>query len=411
MSQQNSPTNKLTKEYNITSLQDVVRLVNSINTYLNNTQNEIKDTDVKLLEKCMNKTVNLTLSLRNQINQHSFSKRWNLMPIQNVEMFKKYKELEASVWTSNELDYFADRDAYKELSPVEKRLFKNIFRFFAPSDGAVSENLAYRFILESKTYEEQAFFISQIANELVHSETYSLIIRTIFTDENDYKDVMEAVDNIECIKRKGQFIDKYINDTETSTPIRYFAFCIVERLMFMVLFAVVFYYKKYGQLKNTILANKLIMRDETLHAMAGSIQFKHMCKIYGKPEAKVVKNMLDEALTIESRFIKEILQGETVGELSETSLLDFAKSLANDIIVMCGYQDDNIFYKTDDGKLVKNSISYVEGTWLDNKTNFFENRGTEYNRFDPDVAFKKFLDPNSFDKKVDLVADNDSIDF
>jgi ribonucleotide reductase beta subunit family protein with ferritin-like domain len=339
------------------------------------------------------------------------AKRWNLMPIENVELFKKYKELEASIWTSNELDYVSDRDAYNQLPENEKRLFKNIFRFFAPSDGAVSQNLAYRFILESKTYEDQAFFIAQLANELVHSETYSLIIRTIFTNEADYKDVMEAIDNIDCIKRKGVFMDKYINDIDVSPPVRYFAFCIVERLMFMVLFSAIFYFKKYGQLKNTILANKLISRDETIHNVAGSIQFKNTCKIYGTPDAKLLRDMLDEAIDIERDFIKEMIGDNEIGELNKHSLEVFAKSLANDIIVICGLQDYNIFYNGEDGKLVKNTITYVEGTWLDTKSNFFESRGSEYNRFDPTKAFEKFMNPGKVEKKIDLVADNNDIDF
>jgi ribonucleotide reductase beta subunit family protein with ferritin-like domain len=362
------------------------------------------------IELIMNSAVSSTLDFRNVLNQFSMSKRWNLMPIDNVELFKKYKELEASIWTSNELDYVMDRDGYIQLPETEKTLFKNIFRFFSVADGAVSENLAYRFILESKTYEEQVFFISQLANELVHSETYSLIIRTIFSDDKEYKNIVDAVDNIQCIKDKGVFIDKYILNAEVSPTIRYFAFVIVERLMFMTLFAGIFYFKKYGMLKNTILANKLIARDETLHAEAGAIQFKRMCAKYGKPDASVLRGMLDEAIKIENEFSKILIGEETIGELSKTSFENFAKSLANDIIVMTGYSETGIFYKDEKDNLVKNTISYVEGTMLDVKTNFFEGRGSEYNRFDPTKAVEKFLNP-LVEKKSDIVADNSEIDF
>ena len=362
------------------------------------------------IERIMNSTVSSTLEFRNILNSFSMSKRWNLMPIDNVELFKKYKELEASIWTSNELDYVMDRDGYLQLPETEKTLFKNIFRFFSVADGAVSENLAYRFILESKTYEEQVFFISQLANELVHSETYSLIIRTIFSDDKEYKNIVDAVDNIQCIKDKGIFIDKYILNSEVSPALRYFAFVIVERLMFMTLFAGIFYFKKYGMLKNTILANKLIARDETLHAEAGAIQFKRMCAKYGKPDAKVLRGMLDEAIAIENEFSKILIGDETIGELSKLSFENFAKSLANDIIVMTGYAESDIFYKDEKDNLVKNTISYVEGTMLDVKTNFFEGRGSEYNRFDPTKAVEKFLNPLA-EKKADIIADNSEIDF
>jgi hypothetical protein len=47
---------------------------------------------------------------------------------------------------------------------------------------------------------------------------------------------------------------------------------------------------------------------------------------------------------------------------------------------------------------------------LDVKTNFFEGRGSEYNRFDPTKAVEKFLNP-LVEKKADIIADNSEIDF
>lgn len=403
-------TSEISKSLKV-SLEKIKKIKAELEDIIECVELEFKPESIETrIELIMNSAVSSTLEFRNILNQFSMSKRWNLMPIDNVELFKKYKELEASIWTSNELDYVMDRDGYIQLPETEKTLFKNIFRFFSVADGAVSENLAYRFILESKTYEEQVFFISQLANELVHSETYSLIIRTIFSDDKEYKNIVDAVDNIQCIKDKGVFIDKYILNAEVSPALRYFAFVIVERLMFMTLFAGIFYFKKYGMLKNTILANKLIARDETLHAEAGAIQFKRMCSKYGKPDSKVLRGMLDEAIAIENEFSKILIGDETIGELSKLSFENFAKSLANDIIVMTGYAESNIFYKDEKDNLVKNTISYVEGTMLDVKTNFFEGRGSEYNRFDPTKAVEKFLNPLA-EKKADIIADNSEIDF
>ena len=67
-------------------------------------------------------------------------------------------------------------------------------------------------------------------------------------------------------------------------------------------------------LKNTILANKLIARDETLHAEAGAIQFKRMCAKYGKPEPSVLRGMLDEAINIENEFVKILIGDDTIGQ-------------------------------------------------------------------------------------------------
>ena len=64
-----------------------------------------------------------------------------MFPIQYHDIWKMYKQAEASFWTIEEVDLAADAKDWEKLKPTEKYFISHVLAFFAASDGIVNENL------------------------------------------------------------------------------------------------------------------------------------------------------------------------------------------------------------------------------------------------------------------------------
>jgi ribonucleoside-diphosphate reductase beta chain len=67
---------------------------------------------------------------------HENENRFVLFPIKHDQIWKMYKQAEASFWTAEEVDLQADlQDWEHKLTPDEKHFIKHVLAFFAASDG------------------------------------------------------------------------------------------------------------------------------------------------------------------------------------------------------------------------------------------------------------------------------------
>ena len=75
--------------------------------------------------------------------------RFVLFPIKHDNLWKMYKQAEASFWTTEEVDLSADTvDWEQKLTDNERYFVKHVLAFFAGADGIVNENLAQNFATE-----------------------------------------------------------------------------------------------------------------------------------------------------------------------------------------------------------------------------------------------------------------------
>ena len=103
--------------------------------------------------------------------------RFVLFPIRHHDIWKFYKQAEASFWTAEEIDLSQDLKDWANLTDGERHFVTHVLAFFAASDGIVNENLAEHFVAEVQYTEAKFFYGFQIAIENIHSETYSLLDR------------------------------------------------------------------------------------------------------------------------------------------------------------------------------------------------------------------------------------------
>ena len=80
----------------------------------------------------------------------------------------------------------------------------------------------------------------------IHSETYSLLIDTYIKDPVQHKYLFNAVETVPCIKKKADWVLKWISDCHSAFGEQIIAFAAVKGIFFSGSFASIFWLKKCG---------------------------------------------------------------------------------------------------------------------------------------------------------------------
>ena len=291
--------------------------------------------------------------------------RFVMFPIKHDDIWKMYEKQIDCFWRPQEIDLSKDLHDWDHLNKDEQNFISMILAFFAASDGIVLENLATRFMRDVQLSEARAFYGFQIAMENIHSHTYSLLIETYIKDSIEKNKLFKALENYPCIKKKGEWAQKWIHDNRSSFASRLVAFACVEGIFFSGAFCSIYWIKKRGLMPGLTFSNELISRDEALHTEFAIL-------LYSKLQNKLNKNriyeIIKEAVYIEIEFICEALPCRLIG-MNANSMTQYIKFVADRLCLQLGY--DKIYN-------VSNPFDFMEFISLESKTNFFEKRNDAY---------------------------------
>ena len=292
--------------------------------------------------------------------------RFVLFPLNYDDIWKMYKQAEASFWTVEEVDLQADLpDWNNTLNDDERNFIKHILAFFAASDGIVLENLAGRFMNEIQIPEARCFYGFQIAIENIHSEMYSMLLDTYISDKEEKTRLFSAMDTVPCVAKKAQWAVKWIG-SDSSFAERIIAFAAVEGIFFSGSFCSIFWMKKRGLMPGLTFSNELISRDEGLHCDFACLLYKHLQ--YTKLSEERVSGIIKEAVAIEQEFVCEALPVKLIG-MNKDLMAQYIEFVADRLMVSLGYSKP---YN------VQNPFDFMELISLQGKTNFFEKRVSDY---------------------------------
>ncbi len=293
--------------------------------------------------------------------------RFVLFPITHNDIWKYYKQQEASFWTAEEIDLQQDvSDWANKLNDDERHFVKHVLAFFAASDGIVNENLAENFINDVQYTEAKFFYGFQIAMENIHSETYSLLIDSLIKDTVEQDRLFNAIETIPAIQKKAEWALEWIESDSFAE--RLIAFAAVEGIFFSGSFCSIFWLKKRGLMPGLTFSNELISRDEGLHC-------DFACHLYNNhienklPEGRIEEIILS-ALEIEKEFILEALPVRLIGmnaDLMEQYLEFVTDRLLDSLGIEKKFNTENPF-------------DFMQNIALQGKTNFFEKRVAEYQK-------------------------------
>lgn len=296
------------------------------------------------------------------------SNRFVLFPIKYQEIWEYYKKHERAFWTAEEIDFSADISDWESLSDNEKTFIEHVLAFFAGSDGIVFENINNNFAEEIQIPEARCFYGFQAMMENIHSEVYSLMIETYVKDPKRKDLLFNAIERLPAVKKKADWACKWLDKTKLFSE-RLVAFAIVEGIFFSGSFCSIFWLKniKGKMTKALAKSNELIARDESLHTEFAIHLYSY---IINKLSQERINEMFNEAVNIEKEFICESLQCNLLG-MNSDKMKEYIEFVTDRLIVQLGYI--KMFNS-------KNPFSFMDSICLEGKTNFFEQRVTEYNR-------------------------------
>jgi len=291
--------------------------------------------------------------------------RYVMFPIKDNDIWKMYKKQEDLFWRAEEIDLSKDNKDWDTLTDDEKHFVSMILAFFAASDGIVLENLGIRFMNEVQLSEARAFYGLQIAMENIHSITYSTLIDTYIKDKAQKEKLFNALQEYDCIKNKGEWAIKWINDKKSNFATRLVAFACVEGIFFSGAFCAIYWLKKRGLMPGLTFSNELISRDEALHTEFAVLLHNKLEKPLKKQK---IHEIISEAVLIELEFINDALPCRLIG-MNQVLMKQYIEFVADRLSLQLG--GDKIYES-------KNPFEWMENISIETKTNFFEDRVSEY---------------------------------
>jgi ribonucleoside-diphosphate reductase beta chain len=226
--------------------------------------------------------------------------------------------------------------------------------------------LAENFLSEVQYPEAKFFYGFQIAIESIHSEMYSLLIDTYIKDEKEKDYLFNAIDNIESIKKKGEWALKWIESD--SFVERLIAFAVVEGIFFSGAFCSIFWLKKRGLMPGLSFSNELISRDEGLHTDFACLLYNN--HIENKLSKERILEIVLDAVEIEKEFISESIPVSLIG-MNADLMKQYIEYVTDRLLINLGQET---YFNT------KNPFDFMANIAMNNKTNFFEKRVAEYNK-------------------------------
>lgn len=339
--------------------------------------------------------VNKIVELQRKDEQSS-DKRYALFPILDEKAYEFYQKQEITHWTETEMEFIKDVSHYNNASDQIKRIIDIILAFFLSGDGAISENITFRFILECKSYEEKAMFISQLHIELIHAATYGLAALTFKRNTETLAELIATAENTSCIKKKIAFMEKWMLSDKPRYQ-RLVAFAVAEGIFFCTLFAVIFWFRSKGMFPNFIFSNELIAADESLHRDWGAfLAVREISNLLSNDEKLKQEDFQDdileiitEGIAIEDEFADYILD-QPLEDLNKEDLKKYARLIADNLLCQLSYSS---YYK------VKNPFTWLDDISMEQKGNFYEVRIGAYKK-------KSLTDVLNWKKRAGLTDEN-----
>jgi ribonucleoside-diphosphate reductase subunit M2 len=244
------------------------------------------------------------------------------------------------------------------------------------------ENVGSNFQEEIDIKEMKAFFSMSNAIEVIHNETYSTMIDTVIRNDEEKELMFDAIRNCEPLKRMAAWVFIW---TQRDKPLthRIFAFCCFEGVYFSSAgFCPVRWFGRNNKLPGFNQANEQISRDEKLHLDAGIALLLHLGfdPVNDQQDRQVLELIVETSSQILFDYIRSALKAELLG-LSSDGLIEYAKCCYNYLTRSVGCED---YFKD-----AVNPYPWMKEMEMPNKTNFFEQRVTEYGKVNTDYNFMR----------------------
>lgn len=294
-------------------------------------------------------------------------------------------------WIPEEVPLAEDvRDWKKSLTPAEKNLLTQIFRFFTQSDVEVNNCYMKHYSQVFGPVEVQ-MMLSAFSNiETVHIAAYSHLLDTIGMPEIEYSAFMkykEMKDKFDYMQNASMASRRDI----AKTMAMFGAF--TEGLQLFASFAILMNFPRFNKMKGMGQIVTWSVRDETLHCLSMIRLFNTFVQENPDIWDDSLKNEItDSCKTIvgfEDAFIDLAFEGGEIEGLTPQEVKDYIRYIGDRRLQQLNLQPAF--------GIEKNPLP-----WMDimlngaEHTNFFENRATEYSKASTEGTWEEAFDDAIF---------------
>ena len=278
-------------------------------------------------------------------------------------------------WLPEEVPLADDvKDWQRVLSPAEKGLLTQIFRFFTQSDVEVNNCYMRQYARVFKPTEVQMMLAAFSNMETVHIAAYSHLLDTIGMPEAEYSAFLDYKE----MKDKYDYMQLFGCDSKAdiATTLAVFG-AFTEGLQLFASFAILLNFPRFNKMKGMGQIVTWSVRDESLHTQSIIRLYKTFLEEFPEVWDETLQRNLYQAcetiITHEDAFIDLAFSGGGVEGLTAEEVKAYIRYIADRRLGQLGLQP---IYRSTANPL----------PWLDvmlngvEHTNFFENRATEYSK-------------------------------
>jgi ribonucleoside-diphosphate reductase beta chain len=278
-------------------------------------------------------------------------------------------------WLPEEVPLADDvKDWQKNLSPAERNLLTQIFRFFTQADVEVNNCYMKHYSQVFKPTEVLMMMSAFSNTETIHIAAYSHLLDTVGMPEGEYTAFLHYKE----MKDKFDYMQGFsvANKTEIAKTLAAFG-AFTEGLQLFASFAILMNFPRFNKMKGMGQIISWSVRDETLHCLSIIRLFRTFVQenpeIWTEELQRDLYAICGTIVEHEDAFIDLAFELGGVEGLDAADTKTYIRFIADRRLQQLGLQP---LYNIE-----KNPLP-----WLDEMlnavehTNFFENRSTEYSR-------------------------------
>ena len=302
-------------------------------------------------------------------------KRNTYKPFEYPWAYQAYKEQANMHWLPKEIPLDEDvTDWNYRLSPEEKALLTQLFRFFTQTDIDVASGYLDKYIPIFKPVEIRMMLSTFAAMEAIHIEAYALLLDTIGMPETEYA----AFQEFKEMKDKHEYLES-IEPTSMASIAKslavYSAFG--EGLQLFSSFAILLNFPRFNKMKGMGQIVTYSIKDESLH-VESMVKLFHTFldehpKIWNDRLKKEIYQACRDMVDLEDRFIDLAFSAGPMEGLSSSETKDYIRYIADRRLLQLGLKPN---YGQKD-----NPLPWLD--WIINApehSNFFETKSTSYSK-------------------------------
>ncbi|WP_426265913.1 ribonucleotide-diphosphate reductase subunit beta [Sphingomonas sp. LHG3443-2] len=321
-------------------------------------------------------------------------------PFEYPWAFEFWKRQQQIHWMPEEVPLGEDcRDWAQKLTPHERNLLTQIFRFFTQADVEVQDCYHDKYGSVFKPTEIKMMLTAFSNMETVHIAAYSHLLDTIGMPESEYSAFLQYKE----MKDKHDYLNTFGVDTDADiakTLAMFGAF--TEGLQLFASFAMLMNFPRFNKMKGMGQIVSWSVRDESLHCEGIIKLFHAFVKERDCLTADVKDSIIDQCqktVRLEDAFIDLAFEQGPVEGMTPKSIKKYIRYIADWRLGQLGFQP---IYMIDEHPLpwlapLLNGVEHA---------NFFEQRATEYSKAATKGNWNEVWD--NFDRRQKAKVANDA---